>query len=126
MAAARRYVSLSVCVCVCVCGGYVSLSVCVCVCVCGGGGGGGGGGGHVSLSVCVGGVRLSFCVCVCDTLSLYRLRQEDPPIPLGRVGVPDQMELAKRFGIGGYPLLVLFRNGKQYEYTGRKEEEGEH
>jgi hypothetical protein len=54
-----------------------------------------------------------------------RLRALDPPIPLGRVGVPDQIEVAKRFGIGGYPLLIVFRHGKQYNFTGEKNEDGE-
>ena len=52
------------------------------------------------------------------------LRTNDPPIPLGKVKVPDQMELAKRFGIGGYPLLLMFRYGEQYNYTGPREQEG--
>jgi len=34
------------------------------------------------------------------------------------------MEVAKRFGIGGYPLLLMFRYGKQYNYTGPREQEG--
>lgn len=34
------------------------------------------------------------------------------------------MEVAKRFGIGGYPLLLMFRYGKQYNYTGPREREG--
>ena len=53
-----------------------------------------------------------------------RLRQNDPPILLGQVKVPDEIELAKRYGITGYPLLFIFRNGKQYNYTGPREEEG--
>ena len=39
--------------------------------------------------------------------------------------MPDQLEVAKRFGIGGYPLLIVFRHGKRYNYTGAREEEGE-
>ena len=38
--------------------------------------------------------------------------------------VPDQIDVAKRFGIGGYPLLLIFRYGKQYNYTGPRDEEG--
>ena len=59
------------------------------------------------------------------SLSPCRLQSLDPPILLGRVGVPDQLEVAKRFGVGGYPLLIVFRHGKQYNYTGTKDEEGE-
>ena len=68
---------------------------------------------------------LSLHVYVHVCLPLSRLRALDPPIPLGRVGVPDQLEVAKRFGIGGYPLLIVFRYGKRYNYTGAREEEGE-
>ena len=39
--------------------------------------------------------------------------------------MPDQLEVAKRFGVGGYPLLIVFRYGKQYNYTGAREEDGE-
>ena len=62
-----------------------------------------------------------------DSISFLplRLRALDPPILLGRVGVPDQLEVAKRFGVGGYPLLIVFRHGKQYNYTGARDEEGE-
>ena len=56
---------------------------------------------------------------------ICRLRALDPPILLGRVGVPDQLEVAKRFGVGGYPLLIVFRHGKQYNYTGARDQDGE-
>ena len=52
------------------------------------------------------------------------LRTNDPPILFGKVKVPDQIDVAKRFGIGGYPLLLIFRYGKQYNYTGPRDEEG--
>ena len=39
--------------------------------------------------------------------------------------MPDQLEVAKRFGVGGYPLLIVFRHGKQYNFTGERNEEGE-
>ncbi len=44
---------------------------------------------------------------------------------LGRVQVPDQLEVAKRYGVEGYPLLLIFRYGKQYNYTGPRDEDGE-
>ena len=75
----------------------------------------------------VGQVICSYCT-ACDFLifpSTFRLRALDPPILLGRVGVPDQLEVAKRFGVGGYPLLIVFRHGKQYNYTGVRDEDGE-
>ena len=43
---------------------------------------------------------------------------------LGRVKVPEQLEVAKRFGVSGYPLLFMFRYGKTYNYTGPREEDG--
>ena len=39
--------------------------------------------------------------------------------------MPDQLEVAKRFGVGGYPLLIVFRHGKQYNFTGERNEDGE-
>ena len=39
--------------------------------------------------------------------------------------MPDQLEVAKRFGVGGYPLLIVFRHGKQYNFTGVRNEDGE-
>ena len=39
--------------------------------------------------------------------------------------MPEQLEVAKRFGVGGYPLLIVFRHGKQYNFTGERNEEGE-
>lgn len=34
------------------------------------------------------------------------------------------MEVAKRFPLEGYPLLIMFRYGTPYNYTGSKETEG--
>lgn len=45
-------------------------------------------------------------------------------MPLGKVQVPDQIEVAKRYGIENYPLLLMFRYGKQYNYTGPRDDEG--
>ena len=50
-----------------------------------------------------------------------QLRLETPPISLGRVQIPDQMKVAERFPLEGYPLLIMFRYGTQYNYTGPKE-----
>ncbi len=54
----------------------------------------------------------------------HRLRYSDPPVLLGQVQIPDQMEVAKRYGVEGYPLLIVFRYGREYNYTGPREEEG--
>ena len=53
-----------------------------------------------------------------------RLLANDPPVLLGRVKLPDQLEVAKRFGVSGYPLLFMFRHGRTYNYTGPREEDG--
>ena len=53
-----------------------------------------------------------------------RLAKNDPPVPLGTVNVPDNMELTKRFGLQQYPYLVMFRYGEVYNYTGPQEEDG--
>ena len=36
--------------------------------------------------------------------------------------IPDQIEVAKQFPLEGYPLLIMFRYGQQYNYTGPKDE----
>lgn len=53
--------------------------------------------------------------------SARHLLQETPPIRLGRVQIPDQMKVAERFPLEGYPLLIIFRYGTKYEYTGPKD-----
>lgn len=54
-----------------------------------------------------------------------RLLKNKPPVILGQVRVPDQLEVAKRFTVGNYPQLIVFRYGVQYEYDGpRDSEEG--
>jgi protein disulfide isomerase len=50
-----------------------------------------------------------------------QLLAEAPPIRLGRVQIPDQMKVAERFPLEGYPLLIIFRHGTQYNYTGPKD-----
>eukprot|EP00731_Ephydatia_muelleri_P009083 Em0004g1421a len=52
-----------------------------------------------------------------------RLLANEPPVLLGRVKIPEQLEVAKRFGVSGYPLLFMFRHGKTYNYTGPREED---
>ena len=32
--------------------------------------------------------------------------------------------MAERFGVEGYPLLLMFRHGRHYNYTGPRHEEG--
>lgn len=53
-----------------------------------------------------------------------RLAKNDPPVILGTINVPDNIELTKRFGLQQYPYLVMLRYGEVYNYTGPQEEEG--
>ena len=54
------------------------------------------------------------------------LLQNKPPVQLASMDVPTNIEVAKRYGIGNYPLLLMFRHGKVYNYTGPKDKEGTH
>jgi protein disulfide-isomerase A4 len=59
------------------------------------------------------------------TAAARRLAEHDPPVMLGSIDVPKNMELTKRFGLKtDYPYLVMIRHGKVYNYTGPKEEDG--
>lgn len=58
------------------------------------------------------------------TAAARQLLRNKPPIRLGRVQIPDQIEVAKRFPLEGYPLLIMFRYGTPYNYTGPKLTEG--
>ena len=53
-----------------------------------------------------------------------RLRKQAPPIPMGKVKVPDELDVAQRYGLSDYPLMKVFRKGKVYNYTGPSNEEG--
>ena len=35
------------------------------------------------------------------------------------------MEIAKRYELGTYPLLLMLRYGERYNYTGPRDEDGE-
>lgn len=52
-----------------------------------------------------------------------RLMKNSPPIVLGQVRVPDQLELAKKHTLSNYPQLLIFRYGEKYEYGGPKDSE---
>ncbi|XP_077977959.1 protein disulfide-isomerase A4-like [Glandiceps talaboti] len=52
------------------------------------------------------------------------LKGNDPPIPLGKVDATVETKVAARFGVKGYPTLKIFRKGKDYEYSGPREEMG--
>ena len=49
--------------------------------------------------------------------------KNDPPVLFGSVDVPSNMDTAKKFGQHNYPLLLMFRYGKVYNYTGPMSDE---
>ena len=52
-----------------------------------------------------------------------KLVKNDPPVLFGSVDVPSNMDTAKQFGQHNYPLLLMFRYGKVYNYTGPMSDE---
>ena len=52
-----------------------------------------------------------------------KLVKNDPPVLFGSVDVPSNMDTAKKFGQHDYPLLLMFRYGKVYNYTGPMSDE---
>ncbi|XP_024135788.1 protein disulfide-isomerase A4 [Oryzias melastigma] len=52
------------------------------------------------------------------------LSQRTPPIPLAKVDATVETEIAKRYGVNGYPTLKIFRKGKAFEYNGPREKYG--
>lgn len=53
-----------------------------------------------------------------------RLLQLETQIKLAKIDATVEKKLAERFAVKGYPTLILFRNGKQYQYKGPREENG--
>lgn len=49
---------------------------------------------------------------------------KDEGIALGKVNGELERELFKKFDITGYPTLIVFRNGHQFEYKGPRDQEG--
>eukprot|EP01017_Pseudomicrothorax_dubius_P038063 TRINITY_DN5652_c0_g1_i2.p1 TRINITY_DN5652_c0_g1~~TRINITY_DN5652_c0_g1_i2.p1 ORF type:complete len:137 (+),score=44.05 TRINITY_DN5652_c0_g1_i2:105-515(+) len=45
------------------------------------------------------------------------LKKNDPPVPLGKVDATVELNLAKRFGIRGYPTIAFFVKGSPIEYN---------
>lgn len=45
-------------------------------------------------------------------------------IPLAKVDATEEGSLAKQFGVDGYPMLFIFRHGKEYEYGGPRDWKG--
>ena len=53
-----------------------------------------------------------------------RLQQLDLPVKLGKLDIPSNMDIAQRFPMTDFPLLKMFRMGKEYNYTGPRHEDG--
>lgn len=45
-------------------------------------------------------------------------------IQLATVDATKETSLAKMFGVDGYPMLIIFRNGKEYTYGGPRDKKG--
>ena len=52
------------------------------------------------------------------------MKERDVPILLGKVDATIEADLAKEYGVTGYPTLFVFRNGKHSEYKGGRDEMG--
>ena len=53
-----------------------------------------------------------------------QLKALAPDVVMARVDATVETELAKDYDVTGYPTLIMFRKGKQYEYQGPRTEKG--
>ncbi len=53
-----------------------------------------------------------------------RLKKHIPPIPLGKVDATVEKDLAKDYGVSGYPTLKILRKGRRFDYNGPREADG--
>lgn len=53
-----------------------------------------------------------------------QLKALAPDVVMARVDATVETELAKDYDITGYPTLMMFRKGRQYEYQGPRTENG--
>ena len=52
------------------------------------------------------------------------MKENNPPVPLAKVDCTTAKKICDSNGVGGYPTLKIFTNGKSDEYTGPRDEEG--
>ena len=45
----------------------------------------------------------------------------DPPVLLAKVDATEEMDLAQRFGVQGFPTIKWFVNASASDYTGNRE-----
>lgn len=45
-------------------------------------------------------------------------------IPSAKVDGPEEKTLADEYGVNGYPTLMVFRNGRQFDFKGRRDQAG--
>ncbi|XP_042239990.1 protein disulfide-isomerase A4-like [Homarus americanus] len=45
-------------------------------------------------------------------------------IPLAKVDATEEKEITDEYGVKGYPTLLVFRNGRQFEYKGKRDHSG--
>lgn len=45
-------------------------------------------------------------------------------IPLAKVDGPEEKSLADEYSVQGYPTLIVFRNGRSFEFKGRRDQAG--
>jgi len=50
-----------------------------------------------------------------------QLKNESPPVFVGKVDATVETDIAEKFDIGGYPKFLFFKNGKHYPYEGQRD-----
>jgi protein disulfide-isomerase A4 len=60
-------------------------------------------------------------------IAARKLKQHQPhPILIAKVDGTIETELAKEYGVAGYPTMKILRKGKRFDYTGPREADGVH